>query len=154
MLRICCVLWLCVCAMYAESKTYALSIYGTLKYPQNFTHFDYANPNAPKGGALKGFALGTFDSLNPFVQKGNAAAELSTLVYNTLTIQSLDEPFSEYGLIADSMTRGRDYIIFHINPKAKFSDGVKVSAKDVAFSFETLMQKGKIEFKRDRKSVV
>ena len=57
MLRICCVLWLCVCAMYAESKTYALSIYGTLKYPQNFTHFDYANPNAPKGGTLKGFAL-------------------------------------------------------------------------------------------------
>lgn len=156
MLRICCVLWLCVCAMYAESKTYALSIYGTLKYPQNFTHFDYANPNAPKGGTLKGFALGTFDSLNPFTQKGNAAAELSTLVYNTLTIQSLDEPFSEYGLIADSMTKGRDYIIFHINPKAKFSDGVKVSAKDVAFSFETLLEKGKIEFKRyyaDVKSV-
>ena len=156
MLRICCVLWLCVCAMYAESKTYALSIYGTLKYPQNFTHFDYANPNAPKGGTLKGFALGTFDSLNPFTQKGNAAAELSTLVYNTLTIQSLDEPLSEYGLIADSMTRGRDYIIFHINPKAKFSDGVKVSAKDVAFSFDTLLEKGKIEFKRyyaDVKSV-
>ena len=129
-------------------QTYALSIYGSPKYPKNFTHFDYANPNAPKGGVLKGFALGTFDSLNPFAQKGNAASELSTLVYNTLTIQSLDEPFSEYGLVADSITKGADFIIFHINPKAHFSDGVKVSAQDVAFSFETLLDKGKIEFKR------
>ncbi|WP_300447476.1 extracellular solute-binding protein [uncultured Helicobacter sp.] len=128
--------------------SYALSVYGTLKYPPTFTHFAYANPNAPKGGTMKGFALGTFDSLNPFSQKGNPAAELSTLVYDTLTFQSLDEPFSEYGLIADSMQKGKDYVMFHINPKATFSDGVRVSAEDVAFSFETLLSLGRIEYKR------
>lgn len=139
-----------------STQTYALSIYGNPKYPKNFTHFDYVNPNAPKGGTLKGFALGTFDSLNPFSQKGNPAAELSTLVYNTLTIQSLDEPFSEYALVAESMTQGRDFIIFHLNKKARFSDGTPIKAKDVVFSFETLLQKGKIDFKRyyaDVKSV-
>lgn len=148
---------LCAFASNALStQTYALSIYGNPKYPKNFTHFDYVNPNAPKGGTLKGFALGTFDSLNPFVQKGNPAAELSTLVYNTLTIQSLDEPFSEYALVAESMTQGKDFIIFHLNKKARFSDGTPILAKDVVFSFETLLQKGKIDFKRyyaDVKSV-
>lgn len=148
---------LCAFATHALStQTYALSIYGNPKYPKNFTHFDYVNPNAPKGGTLKGFALGTFDSLNPFVQKGNPAAELSTLVYNTLTIQSLDEPFSEYALVAESMTQGKDFIIFHLNKKARFSDGTPILAKDVVFSFETLLQKGKIDFKRyyaDVKSV-
>lgn len=148
---------LCAFATHALStQTYALSIYGNPKYPKNFTHFDYVNPNAPKGGTLKGFALGTFDSLNPFVQKGNPAAELSTLVYNTLTIQSLDEPFSEYALVAESMTQGKDFIIFHLNQKARFSDGTPILAKDVVFSFETLLQKGKIDFKRyyaDVKSV-
>lgn len=148
---------LCAFASNALStQTYALSIYGNPKYPKNFTHFDYVNPNAPKGGTLKGFALGTFDSLNPFIQKGNPAAELSTLVYNTLTIQSLDEPFSEYALVAESMTQGKDFIIFHLNKKARFSDGTPILAKDVVFSFETLLQKGKIDFKRyyaDVKSV-
>ncbi|CAM3332757.1 extracellular solute-binding protein [Helicobacter labetoulli] len=148
---------LCAFATAATStQTYALSIYGNPKYPKNFTHFDYVNPNAPKGGTLKSFALGTFDSLNPFIQKGNPAAELSTLVYNTLTIQSLDEPFSEYALVAKSMTQGRDFIIFHLNQKARFSDGTPILAKDVVFSFETLLQKGKIDFKRyyaDVKSV-
>ncbi len=148
---------LCAFATHALStQTYALSIYGNPKYPKNFTHFDYVNPNAPKGGTLKGFALGTFDSLNPFIQKGNPAAELSTLVYNTLTIQSLDEPFSEYALVAESMTQGKDFIIFHLNKKARFSDGTPILAKDVVFSFETLLQKGKIDFKRyyaDVKSV-
>lgn len=141
-------LLLCVLLQNLHAKTHALSIVGKPKYASDFTHFDYANPNAPKGGTLKGFALGTFDSLNPFTQKGNVAAELSTLVYDTLTIQSLDEPFSEYGLVADSITQGKDFIIFHINPQARFSDGVPITAKDVAFSFETLLEKGKIEFKR------
>ncbi|AWK62121.1 ABC transporter substrate-binding protein [Helicobacter cinaedi PAGU611] len=142
---------LCVFATLSNAlntQTHALSIYGNPKYPKNFTHFDYVNPNAPKGGTLKSFALGTFDSLNPFSQKGNPAAELHTLVYNTLTIQSLDEPFSEYALVADSMTQGRDFIIFHLNKKARFSDGKPIRAKDVVFSFETLLQKGKIDFKR------
>ena len=133
---------LCAFATHALStQTYALSIYGNPKYPKNFTHFDYVNPNAPKGGTLKGFALGTFDSLNPFVQKGNPAAELSTLVYNTLTIQSLDEPFSEYALVAESMTQGKDFIIFHLNKKARFSNGTPILAKDVVFSFENAFAK-------------
>lgn len=149
MLRILLLVYALFSIATADSKpSHALSIYDSPKYHKNFKYFDYVNPNAPKGGILKGYALGTFDSLNPFTQKGNAAAELQNLVYDTLTHQSLDEPFSEYGLIADSMTMGKNYIIFHINAKATFSDGVKVSAEDVAFSFETLLNKGKIEFKR------
>lgn len=147
---------LCVLASHIYGATHALSIYGTPKYTKHFQHFDYVNPQAPKGGRLKGFALGTFDSLNPFTQKGNPAAELNTLVYNTLTIQSLDEPFSEYALVADSMTQGKDFIIFHINKQARFSDDVPIRAQDVVFSFETLLERGKIDFKRyyaDVKSV-
>lgn len=147
-LFILCLYALCLLCPKEALSAYALSIDGTPKYPKTFTHFDYANANAPKGGTLRGFALGTFDSLNPFAQKGNAGAELSTLIYDTLTHQSLDEPFSEYGLVADSMQVGKDYIIFHINPRAKFSDGVKISAEDVKFSFECLSQLGKIEFRR------
>lgn len=112
------------------------------KYP-HLKYFDYANPKAPKGGVIKNYSLGTFDSLNPFVIKGNPADGLD-LVYDTLLAQSLDEDYAEYALIADDIKVAKDnsYVIFHIDKRAKFSDGVSVSAEDVKFSFDILREKG------------
>lgn len=97
------------CATTATNAetTHALSMYGDVKYPKNFTHFDYVNPQAPKGGELKLSAIGSFDSFNPFISKGDAAAGLSYLgnsyIWDSLTVRSLDEPFTEYGLLAERM---------------------------------------------------
>ncbi|CRF49139.1 ABC transporter, periplasmic substrate-binding protein [Helicobacter heilmannii] len=119
------------------------------KYQHNFTHFNYANPNAPKGGLLKNYALGTFDSLNPFLLKGTKASGLE-LVYDTLLAQSLDEPYAEYALIANDIEVAKDnsYVIFGIDKRARFSDGVPILASDVKFSFDILMQKGSPVFKQ------
>lgn len=112
------------------------------KYPR-LKYFDYVNPKAPKGGVIKNYSLGTFDSLNPFVIKGNPVDGLD-LVYDTLLAQSLDEDYAEYALIADDIKVAKDnsYVIFHIDKRAKFSDGVSVSAEDVKFSFDILREKG------------
>lgn len=81
---------------------HALAMNGAPKYGPDFTHFDYANPDAPKGGTMRFAAIGTFDSFNPFIAKGNAADGLD-LLFDTLTVQALDEPFTEYGLVAERM---------------------------------------------------
>ena len=111
------------------------------KYPAGFTHFDYVNPAAPKGGKLVLSGFGSFDSLNPFLLKGISAAGLGTLVFESLLEKSLDEPFSEYGLLADDFVLAKDElsVTFHINVKARFSNGKPVTAEDVKFSFDTLM---------------
>ena len=110
------------------------------KYSENFKHFDYVNANAQKGGSLMLSAFGTFDSLNPYVLKGNPAEGLS-LVFESLLEKSLDEPFSVYGLLAEDMQLASDKlsVTFHLNPAAKFSNGEPVLAEDVKFSFDTLM---------------
>ena len=82
--------------------THALAMTGTPKYAQDFKHFEYANPDAPKGGGLKMGAIGTFDTFNPFIIRGVPAAGVS-LLYETLTVQSLDEPFTQYGLLASKI---------------------------------------------------
>ena len=113
------------------------------KYPPGFEHFDYVNPDAPKGGTLILSSLGSFDTLNPFTLKGNGAAGLTDLVFETLMAPSLDEPFSQYGLLADDARLAEDglSVTFHLNPKARFSDGTPVTADDVKFSFDTLKSK-------------
>jgi len=115
----------------------------TPKYPADYQHFDYVNPNAPKGGDLTLMGLGTFDSLNPYLLKGISAGGLGTLVFESLLEKSLDEPFTEYGLIADDFYLSDDElsVTFHINPLARFSDGEKITAADVKYSFDTLMSK-------------
>lgn len=119
------------------------------KYKDHFTHFDYANPDAPKGGLLRSYALGTFDSLNPFILKGTKASGLE-LIYDTLLAQSLDEPYAEYPLIANDIQVAKDHssVIFSIDRRAKFSDGVPILAQDVKYSFDTLMQKGSPVFRQ------
>ena len=113
------------------------------KYAGDFTHFDYTNPAAAKQGELTMMGLGTFDSLNPYLLKGISAGGLGLLVFESLLEKSLDEPFSEYGLIADDFYLADDElsVTFHINPLARFSNGDAVTAEDVKYSFDTLVSK-------------
>lgn len=129
--------------LFATPWLYGLSLYGDFKYPENFTHFQYANPNAPKGGVFKQASIGSFDSLNPFIVKGNAATGIA-MIYDTLLKQSSDEPFSSYGLIAEKVKVADDFssVSFLINENARFHDGKSIQASDVKFSFELLIEKG------------
>lgn len=113
------------------------------KYPANFQHFDYVNPDAPKGGTFRKAGFGGFDSLNPFINKGISADDIS-LIYDTLTVQSIDEPLSEYGLIAEKIEKAPDnaWVRFHLRQEARFHDGMPITAEDVKFTFDTLMEKG------------
>ena len=123
---------------------HALTLYGeSPKYPADFTHFDYVNPDAPKGGTLRLPGLNGFDSLNPFIPKGNAADHVG-LVYDRLTYHSADEPFTEYGLLAERIERDADnqFVRFHLRPQARFHDGQPVTADDVAYTFELLTTQG------------
>jgi len=115
----------------------------TPKYPPGFQHFDYVNPDAPRGGDLILSAFGNFDSFNPYQLKGIPAAGLSDLVFESLMEQSLDEPYSLYAHLADDIEIAPDRlsVTFRLNPKARFSNGAPVTAQDVQFSFETLTGK-------------
>ncbi|OEC34176.1 microcin C transport system substrate-binding protein [Pseudomonas cuatrocienegasensis] len=123
---------------------HALTLYDEApKYPANFQHFDYVNPDAPKGGTLRQAGFGGFDSLNPFINKGVAADDIG-MIYDTLTRHSLDEPFTEYGLLAEKMEKAPDnsWVRFYLRREARFHDGQPVTAEDVKFTFDTLMSKG------------
>lgn len=113
------------------------------KYPADFTNFDYVNPDAPKGGRITLAGFGNFDSFNPFILKGVSAEGLGTLVFETLMVQSGDEPYSLYGHLAEDIQLAKDKlsVTFRLNPKARFSDGTPVLAKDVKFSFDTIRSK-------------
>ncbi|MCL4745977.1 MAG: extracellular solute-binding protein, partial [Burkholderiaceae bacterium] len=115
----------------------------TPRYPPGFSHFDYVNPNAPKGGAINLDGFGSFDKVNPFTLKGIAAAGVAVLMFETLAEPSDDEPFSMYGLLARDMDFAADglSITFRLDPAARFSDGSPVQAHDVRHSFEMLMSK-------------
>ncbi|MFQ5784984.1 MAG: extracellular solute-binding protein [Alphaproteobacteria bacterium] len=123
---------------------HGVAMYGDLKYGPDFTHFDYADPNAPKGGKVRLHAIGTYDSLNPFILKGVTAAGLQFNLFESLMMGSSDEPFSEYGLIAESieMPKDRSWVIFTLRPQARWHDGTPITADDVIFSLETLRTKG------------
>lgn len=137
--------------VYAESGpegrsiniSHGIAMNGSPKYGPDFFHFDYVNPQAPKEGLLRQAAIGTFDSLNQFIAKGNPADGLG-LIYDTLMESANDEPFTLYGLVAAKIEwpADRSWVIFHLNPKARFHDGTPVTASDVVFSFNTLIDKG------------
>ncbi len=113
------------------------------KYPDDFKHFSYINPDAPKGGELRVYNLGNFDSFNPFILKGLVESFTLELRFEGLMSKSLDEPFSLYGLIAEDIELAEDKlsVTFKLNPQARFSDGSKITAQDVKFSFDTLKSK-------------
>jgi microcin C transport system substrate-binding protein len=131
------------CGSAKAQPRHGLSLFGDLKYPPNFTHFDYVNPDAPKGGTVKYAAIGTFDTLNPFQLRGNPAQGLG-LIFETLMTPSNDEPASEYGLVAESaeVAPDRSWVIYTIRPQARFHDGSRITPEDVIWTFDTLKAKG------------
>ncbi len=144
-------------AAFAETPApvQGLAMYGQPKYGAGFSHFDYVNPDAPKGGELRLEALGTFDSLNPFIVKGDPAAT-AAMPFETLLVPSADEPFSEYGLIAESVEvpKDRSWVVFDLRKEARFHDGSPITADDVLFSFDILRSKGSPFFRAYYASVV
>ncbi len=125
---------------------HGLSMYGDLKYGPDAKQLGYVNPDAPKGGEIRVGVVGTFDSFNPYIIKGNpgAGAGAETLLY-----QSQDEPFAEYGLLAESveMPPDRSWVIFNLRPEARWQDGQPVTADDVVFSFDILKEKGRPNYR-------
>ncbi len=122
---------------------HALVLFGKPKYAAGFHHFDYVNPDAPKGGRVKLAQTSNFDSLNPFILKGLAAPG-TNYMFETLMTPSLDEPQSYYGLIAEKaeLSRDKSKLTFYLNENAKWHDGTPITADDVVFSFNTLKEKG------------
>jgi peptide/nickel transport system substrate-binding protein len=153
-------LWLAVAALVALPDTvpatpslaaeshpaHAIAMHGEPALPSDFTALPYVNPDAPKGGRLDLAYLGAFDSLNPYnVRALSTAQGLIGNVYQSLMTRSLDEPFTLYGLIAQSIETddARDRVVFHLNPNAHFSDGGKITSADVLFTFNLLKEKGR-----------
>lgn len=146
---------LCFAATPAKAEVlYALSMHGTPKYAPDFTHVDYANPDAPKGGTLRQAAIGSYDSLNPYAIKGKAAQGLA-YVHDRLMARVWDEAFTMYPLIAEKVDvpEDRSAITFFLNKKATFQDGSPITADDVIFSFETLRDQGRPNMRRVYKLV-
>lgn len=118
---------------------HGLSLFGELKYPAGFAHFDYVNPDAPKGGHFRRATVGGFDTLNPFNIKGTPAA-LSTIIYDRLLSDAADEPSSEYGLLAEAVKHPADYssVTFRLRAEARWHDGTPITVDDVIWSLEAL----------------
>ncbi|QZI68077.1 extracellular solute-binding protein [Pseudomonas protegens] len=153
-------------ATITESHGYAQ--FGTLKYPAKFTHFDWVNPVAPKGGTLRVMAFGTFDTLNPYTFKGiSPVATPNFLQYGVnelneplmvgtgLYAPSGDEPTSSYGLIARSVeySEDRSWVVFNLRPEARFHDGQPITAYDVAFSYRLLLKEGHPQYRTNLQEV-
>ena len=135
----------CLFSSLADAKiTDSIALYGASKYAPDFQHFEYVNPNAPQGGKIVLPAYGTFDNFNPYIFKGVSATFVAGLSFETLGFSPTDDPFTVYPLLAEKfeMPEDNSYIGFFINPNARFSDGTKVSADDVVFSFNAITQKG------------
>ena len=126
-------------AAMAEPQ-HGIAMYGDPALPPDFAALPYANPDAPTGGRLVTANVGTFDSLNPYILKGNVHWQMRYLIGESLMGRTLDEPFTLYGLLAESVETGpnREWVEFVLRPEAKFSDGSPVTVEDVIWSYETL----------------
>ena len=136
------------CPAAAEPR-HGIAMHGEPDLPPGFTHMPYADPSAPQGGLLRQGTTGSFDSVNPFIVKGEKAASVSSHVFESLMGRNYDEPFAIYGLLAESIdvTPDRSRMTFVLRPEARFSDGTPVTAADVVFSLETLRDHGLPRFK-------
>lgn len=152
----------------AISESHGYAQFGTLKYPENFTHFDWVNPDAPKGGRLKLMASGSFDTLNPYTFKGTSpiatpgffqygVSELNETLMagGGLYDPSGDEPASVYGLIAETIEYSDDqsWVVFNLRDSARFHDGHAITAYDVAFSYRLLIRDGHPRYRTDLQGV-
>ncbi len=144
-----------LCNAAAAQPLYGIAMHGDPALPADFKHFPYVNPDVKKGGRISYGVVGTFDNLNPFILKsmrttarGMWDPEFGNLVYEPLMQRSRDEPFTLYGLLAQTVEwdDSRSYIQFNLNPDAKWSDGQPVTPDDVIFTFQILRDKGRIPF--------
>ena len=129
-------------------KSHGISTFGELKYEKDFTHLEYVNPNAPKGGEVSIWAFGSFDSMHPYTTKGRSGS-LSSIFFESLLTGTSDEIDASYGLVAENIEypEDRSWVIFNMRPEAKFSDGSPLTADDVLFSYELLKEKGLPSFR-------
>jgi peptide/nickel transport system substrate-binding protein len=150
----CCATWLALLLPSgigaSAQPTHGIARHGPPGLPTGFGHLPYANPDAPKGGRLVIGQLGTFDSMNPYIARGavpevSPGSGINTLIVQPLMMRSLDEPFTLYGLVAESIETGPDrtWVEFRLNAAARFADGKPVTAEDVQFTFELLREKGR-----------
>jgi microcin C transport system substrate-binding protein len=137
-----------VTAVAYAMTTPGMSLFGDLKYPPDFKHFDYVNPDAPKGGTMRLSAIGTYDTLNPYVIKGVPAVGIGQ-IFDTLTVSAEDEPGSEYGLVAEKieLTPDKLSVLYTIRKEARFHDGTPMMPEDVIWTFEILRTKGHPSFR-------
>ncbi len=137
--------------------SHGISVFDNLKYPENFQHLYHVYPEAPKGGNLSVWGFGTFDSLNPFIVKGNPIHDYyMRITFDTLMAKTDDEPDSRYGLIAESITYpvpSRSWVIFDLREEARFSDGSPVTADDIVFSFEMLKTQGSPHYRLNYENI-
>ena len=131
--------------MVVAGESYAIAMHGAPALAADFAHMPYVNPDAPKGGRLAWGILGTFDSLNPLIVRGVAVQQIRGFVVESLMARGNDEPFTLYGLIAKTVESddARSYVTFHLDPRARFSDGHPVRADDVLFSWALLRDHGR-----------
>lgn len=142
----------------SAAPQHALTVYGEApRYPATFAHFDYVNPDAPKGGSMRRSAqeIGQFDHIMPYLDKGTGVAQVNGLLYSPLAVRSLDEPYTVYGLIAEKMERAADgmSLRFYLNPKARFSDGSPITAQDVRYTYDLLMTQGSLSYRTEFQDV-
>lgn len=142
----------CVAPFTFAAPGHAMTVYGDApKYPAGFNHFDYVNPDAPKGGSLSRSSeeIGQYNYLTPYADQGINVREIDTWVYSPLAYRSLDEPYTVYGLVAEKLERDPDnmWVRFYLNPKARFDDGTAITAEDVRYTFELLMTKGSFSYR-------
>jgi microcin C transport system substrate-binding protein len=151
-----------LCATGAQAQTPTTSgpvpgfaMHGDVKYGPGFKHFDYVNPDAPKGGDVKQYSIGTFDSFNPFILRGVPSGAVG-LTFDTLMVPSGDEPFTQYCLVCQTIEvpNDRSWVEFTLRPEAKFQDGSAITPDDVIWTFETLKAKGHPRYRQYYADVV
>ncbi|PMY44237.1 MULTISPECIES: extracellular solute-binding protein [Pseudomonas] len=147
--------WLCLLPspVLLAAVQPSLTVYGEApKYPAGFQHFDYVNPDAPKGGSLRRSSLesGPFDHLIPYIDKGTGVADIDGWLYAPLAYRSKDEPYTVYGLVAEvlELAADRSWLRFYLNPRARFDDGSPITAEDVRYTFELLMTQGSFKYRQ------
>ena len=145
------VLFCSVAATRAQDATtsHGISTFGELKYPADFKHLDYVNPDAPKGGGISNWTSGGFDSLNPYSVKGRGAA-LATIMHEAILTGVADEIGAMYCLLCSTLEypADRSWVIFNLRPEVTFSDGAPMTSEDVLFSYETFLAKGLTDFRQ------
>ncbi|MDX1368063.1 extracellular solute-binding protein [Pseudomonas sp.] len=152
----------------AVSESHGYAQFGALKYPANFSHFDWVNPDAPKGGTMRFMGMGTFDTLNAYTFKGTSPISTANFLQYGVTglneplmagtgyyDPSGDEPTSSYGLIAKSVeySEDRSWVVFNLRPQARFHDGKPITAYDVAFSYRLLLKEGHPQYRTSLQEV-